>query len=101
MTPVRIVIAICLAFGAVCIAAIIALLPTPARAQVPCKPLAQMLAELQIRFEEFPLVTADIPGVKFMITTSRDGTFTALNLMPDGTACIAFAGVHFQLHQGT
>ena len=73
----------------------------PARAQVPCPPLAQLLAELQIRFAEFPLATADIPGLKFMLTASRDGTFTAINVLPDGTGCIAFAGKHFQLHQGT
>lgn len=101
MTPVRVVITIAVLLGAVCLLAIILLLPRPASAQVPCKPMGQLLAELQIRFAEFPLATADIPGVKFMITASRDGTFTAINVMPDGTGCIAFAGKHFQLHQGT
>lgn len=73
----------------------------PAKAQIACPPMAQLLNELQIRFKEFPLVTADIPGLKLMITASRDGTFTIINLMPDGTGCIVQSGTHFQLHQGT
>ncbi len=101
MTPVRTVITIAVFLGAVCMLAIVLLLPRPAHAQVPCKPLAQLLAELQIRFSEFPLATADIPGVKFMLTASRDGTFTIIHVMPDGTGCIVQSGTHFQLHQGT
>ena len=73
----------------------------PAKAQIACPPMPQLLNELQIRFSEFPLATADIPGVKFMLTASRDGTFTIINVLPDGTGCIVQSGTPFQLHQGT
>lgn len=73
----------------------------PAKAQIACPPMAQLLNELQIRFKEFPLATADVPGSKFMLTASRDGTFTIINVLPDGTGCIVQSGTHFQLHQGT
>jgi hypothetical protein len=99
MTPVRVVITIAVCLGAVCLLAI--MLTMPAKAQIACPPMAQLLNELQIRFSEFPLVTADIPGLKKMITVSRDGTFTEINVMPDGTGCIVQSGTHFQLHQVT
>lgn len=101
MTPVRAVIMIAVFLGAVCLLAIMLTLPTPARAQIACPPMPQLLNELQIRFKEFPLATADAPGIKWLLTASRDGTFTIIHVQPDGTGCIALSGAHFQLHQGT
>lgn len=92
----------CIIIAAVFIACVIGVwLNLPARAQIACPPMPQLLAELQIRFKEFPLATADVPGSKLMLTASRDGTFTIINVLPDGTGCIVQSGKHFQLHQGT
>lgn len=90
-----------IALGLFTLCVVMAWLNLPARAQIACPPMPQLLNELQIRFSEFPLATADIPGVKFMLTASRDGTFTIIHVMPDGTGCIVQSGTHFQLHQGT
>lgn len=103
MTPVWIAVIrvwIAIAFLlALCV--VMAWFTMPARAQIACPPMPQLLTELQIRFKEFPLATADAPGIKWLLTASRDGTFTVIHVLPDGTGCIALSGAHFQLHQGT
>jgi hypothetical protein len=79
-------------------AAIIAtLLALPAAAQTPqCAGLADALAGLATTYGEQPRVTALMTGGNVLvITAAPSGGWTAMEVRPDGTACIVAAGEAF------
>jgi hypothetical protein len=79
-------------------AAIIAtFLASPATAQTPqCAGLADALAGLAATYGEQPRVTALMTGGNVLVITAAPaGGWTALEVRPDGTACIVAAGEAF------
>jgi hypothetical protein len=79
-------------------AAIIAtFLAPPAIAQTPqCAGLADALTGLAATYGEQPRVTALMTGGNVLvITAAPSGGWTALEVRPDGTACIVAAGEAF------
>lgn len=74
------------------IALLTAILASPAVAQTPCLPLPQFLDGLAERFAETPRMSG-LMGTQLMVLTASDaGTWTALIVEADGTACMAAAG---------
>lgn len=105
MNPVRIVITIAVFLGAVCLLAIVLLMPRPAHAQQQphCGPEKAMLDLMQRVFGEFVQATAtgNANGQSLVITANPiDRKWTALQIT-NGTACIVMAGTNFRLNQGT
>lgn len=71
----------------------------PAFAQDPnCAPVADALAGLAKNYGEAPRVTALMTGGNFLVITAAPaGGWTALEVQPDGTACIVAAGEAFEV----
>jgi hypothetical protein len=73
-----------------------ALLASPAAANPNCAGLADALAGLATTYGEQPRVTALMTGGNVLvITAAPSGGWTAMEVMPDGTACIVAAGEAF------
>lgn len=70
-------------------------LALPVHAQTPqCAPTASAMATLSQQYGEAPRVQALMStGQLLVITVGPDGAWTALVVNPDGTACVAAAGV--------
>jgi len=74
------------------------LLTTPAIAQTPqCAPVADFLTGLATSYGEAPRVTALMTGGNFLIITAAPaGGWTALEVKPNGEACMVSAGEAFE-----
>jgi hypothetical protein len=79
------------------IAVLVLAFASPAIAQAPqCAGLADALAGLAATYGEEPRVTAMMTGGNVLvITAAPSGGWTALEVRPDGTACIVAAGEAF------
>jgi hypothetical protein len=67
----------------------------PAHAEPNCAGLADALAGLATNYGESPRVTALMGENMLIITASPQGGWTALEVHPDGLACIVAAGDGF------
>jgi hypothetical protein len=74
-----------------------AMLPTSLMAE--CLPRAQMLEMLDAQFDEARIFVALSHGASVIEVYANlaDGTWTALETLPDGTACIVAFGDNFVL----
>lgn len=70
---------------------------TPAMADPNCRGLPDALAALATNYGEQPRATALMGGSMLVITVSPQGGWTALEVQPDGTACIVAAGEAFEV----
>ena len=72
-----------------------ALLATTAQAETPCLPLPQFIDGLAEKYAETPRMSGLAGDQLLVITASEAGTWTALMVNPDGTACMVSAGEAF------
>lgn len=70
---------------------------TPALANPQCAPVADALAGLAANYAEAPRITALMGANMLIITASPAGGWTALEIKPDGQACIVAAGEAFEV----
>lgn len=70
-------------------------LAMPVQAETPCLPLPQFLQGLEDRYDETPRMSGLAGAQLLIITASEAGTWTAVLVNPDGSACIASAGEAF------
>jgi len=70
---------------------------TPAIAEPNCASLPDLMGGLAANFGEQPRVTALMGGSMLIITVAPTGGWTALEVQPDGTACIVAAGEAFEI----
>lgn len=75
--------------------ATLCLIGAPALAEPQCAGLADALAGLSANYGEAPRVSALMGETALVITASPAGTWTALEVHPDGLACIVAAGEAF------
>ena len=79
-------------------AALLALVAFPTVAQS-CAPVKEALNNLQANYGEGVRVAALMgSGEMLMITAAPNGTWTAITVAPDGTACIVATGEAFEVH---
>jgi hypothetical protein len=69
----------------------------PAHAQDNCAGVADALAGLLANYGEAPRVSALMGTNMLIITVAPSGGWTALEITPDGQACIVAAGDNFGL----
>jgi hypothetical protein len=75
------------------------LLASPAFAEPTCAPIAEAMASLANTYGEAPRITALMTGGNMLVITAAPaGGWTALEVKPDGTACIVAAGEAFEVH---
>lgn len=72
-------------------------LATPALAQGQCAPVADALAGLAATYDEAPRVSALMGSHVLIITVAPSGGWTALEVKPDGEACIVASGEAFEV----
>ena len=70
-------------------------LATPASAQQACLALPQFLDGLAEKYDETPRMSGLAGTQLLVITASEAGTWTALMVNPDGSACLVSAGEAF------
>ena len=73
------------------------LLAMPASAQQACLALPQFLDGLAEKYDETPRMSGLAGTQLLIITASEAGTWTALMVNPDGSACLVAAGEAFVL----
>lgn len=73
------------------------LLASPAFAQDQCAPVADALSGLAANYAEAPRVSAMMGANVLIITVAETGGWTALEVKPNGEACIVAAGEAFGL----
>ncbi len=73
------------------------LLAGPAFAEGQCAPVAAALAGLATTYAEAPRVSALMGSHVLIITASEAGGWTALEVKPDGEACIVASGEAFEV----
>lgn len=73
------------------------LLALPASAQQACLALPQFLDGLEAKYAETPRMSGLAGTQLLVITASEAGTWTALLVNPDGSACMVSAGEAFVL----
>ena len=71
------------------------LLAMPANAQQACLALPQFLDGLAEKYDETPRMSGLAGTQLLIITASEAGTWTALMVNPDGSACLVSAGEAF------
>lgn len=80
---------------------VLALVTSPAHSQATspnCASFADLMDGLAANFGEQPRVTAMMTGgTALVITVAPSGGWTALEVRPDGTACIVAAGEAFEI----
>jgi hypothetical protein len=79
------------------LALVACLFGAPAFAQEQCAPVADALAGLATNYAEAPRVTALMGGHVLIITVAETGGWTALEVKPNGEACIVAAGEAFEM----
>lgn len=83
------------------LAPVLVLIGSPAFAQMQCGGFADTVAHLSTQYGE-SLAVQGLDGagnVIAMFANPDTGTWTALIVYPDGTACMASAGHSFELHK--
>ena len=69
----------------------------PAFAQEQCAGVADALAGLAANYGEAPRISALMGSTVLIITAAPSGSWTALEVHPDGKACIVAAGEAFEV----